>query len=580
MLRQKNLANVLECLTFEIFGKIIWAVQRRKLKDFELYLSPALWQQAQTMVQAGQVKGLREVEKHFWVASVADGENNYETEAIITPQSVKAFTCECWDEGRRRMCVHVAAALLRLRQFLSQKVAPAPAPKAKTAATASVPRFTVTALIEQVEGNDLRQFIRDYARENPDFSVAMKLWFAGTTPNQQAAFDQVLASLLPQTVSNRDADTRRLRRHLPQLHRQLQQAAGERHFIEAAPLALAILEKLSPWVARSEGEVRQSLLSICQKALQTLGEMLATPDALAPALRQSVWTSVLGWAANDWSVPEWERDLVRLLASSALDAARFSALLEAYQQRAQPSLTLLTALTAAYAQRGLPEGARRLLDDWRGQPTVVRKVIDALYHLGYYPAVLLLVEQFLEVVAFEPNVRRALEDVALSVAERTADRDRQIRYLRDRFLQSGSLVFFQRLKNVAAEKWPDVYETLRTQLEQQGKVEPLAAVLAAENDRPRLAEWLSEASLSVLENYAVYLDDTFLQSRYESGLIAHLQAHVGPVASGVVREALEGLLRQGRLPLVAALVSRLLAAFPERHTLPEELQNILPVVRK
>ena len=96
-------------------------MQKLWLKNFEFQINPATWNAAQDLGQAGRVKNLREIEKHFWVALVEDGEFNLETEIIITPHKIKAFTCECWAEGRRLMCPHIAAALLKIRQFLAQK---------------------------------------------------------------------------------------------------------------------------------------------------------------------------------------------------------------------------------------------------------------------------------------------------------------------------------------------------------------------------------------------------------------------------------------------------------------------------
>jgi hypothetical protein len=93
-------------------------VQKLWLKNFEFQISPNTWNAAQDLVLAGGIRSLQEVEKHFWVATVVDGTLQYEVETIITPNKIKAFTCECWAEGRRLMCPHIAAALFKVRQFL------------------------------------------------------------------------------------------------------------------------------------------------------------------------------------------------------------------------------------------------------------------------------------------------------------------------------------------------------------------------------------------------------------------------------------------------------------------------------
>lgn len=74
--------------------------QKLWLKDFEHHISAQTWNAADILLQSGAVKNLREVEKHLWVALVATEEGQYETEMIISPHKIKAFTCECFGEGR------------------------------------------------------------------------------------------------------------------------------------------------------------------------------------------------------------------------------------------------------------------------------------------------------------------------------------------------------------------------------------------------------------------------------------------------------------------------------------------------
>ena len=69
-------------------------MQKLWLKDCEHHISAATWNTADELLQAGSVKALREVEKHFWVASVDAPDGIYEIEVMITPHKIKAFTCE------------------------------------------------------------------------------------------------------------------------------------------------------------------------------------------------------------------------------------------------------------------------------------------------------------------------------------------------------------------------------------------------------------------------------------------------------------------------------------------------------
>ncbi|MGI9159769.1 MAG: hypothetical protein ACR2K1_08465, partial [Saprospiraceae bacterium] len=96
-------------------------MNKYRLSDFEFYIDPSTWNSAQDLLQAGAIRSLREVEKHFWVAAADTPGGALEVEVIITPHRIKAYACECWSENRRLMCPHIAAVLLKVRQYLEQR---------------------------------------------------------------------------------------------------------------------------------------------------------------------------------------------------------------------------------------------------------------------------------------------------------------------------------------------------------------------------------------------------------------------------------------------------------------------------
>lgn len=186
-------------------------MQKLWLKDFEHNISATTWEAADNIVLAGGVKALREVEKHFWVASVEDGEGTYEVETIITPHKIKAFTCECWTEGRRLMCPHIAAALFKLRQFLELKEEAKKA-RAEERATSELSRITVVNVLDKVTPEALAVFVQEYARRDRDFALALKTWFAGSVSNAENPFALILDSVIPKNPNDktfREPDFRR-----------------------------------------------------------------------------------------------------------------------------------------------------------------------------------------------------------------------------------------------------------------------------------------------------------------------------------------------------------------------------------
>jgi hypothetical protein len=548
-------------------------------------MAAATWQTARDMVQQGRIRHLREEEKHFWVASVSDGEDMYEAEVIITPQSIKAFACECRGAGSRLMCAHVAATLLRIRQFREQRDnerRERAEQKAAAAQANSETRLKVPNVLSEVSPEALADFVKEYARQDRDFALALKTWFAGTIEGAQNAYIQVLDSALPRAGTARDnlrdADFRRFRKTLDTVETQLEAAFTNQNYRQVLLIATALIEKIGLLYPLSPPDRQTVLLQFCQNALQKLGAMPQT--ALSPELRDERWLALLKLMEQQAFAPALHRDAIRQLVREVSDQAKFDQLYALYDRTDSPIPTLLVqTMAAACAERQLPEGAARILEGLQDRSDTLKNCIVQLYYLYYYDAAVYTAEYFLAKITFTPGQRRELEDMVWQIADRTDNRPLQMRYLSQRFTQNGALELYQRFKAVASVQWPEEYARLRQQLEQEGRVGLLAAVLLAENDREALTECLREADLSLLERYAAGLDDELLYNRFYTTLAEYLKEHFGPPAALFVRETLQPILAAGKGVVVKRIVEDLIAEFPDRLTLPEELDSLLPPKR-
>ncbi|MBL7809430.1 MAG: hypothetical protein JNN28_16545, partial [Saprospiraceae bacterium] len=220
-------------------------MQKLSLKDFEHSISPATWEAADDLVQAGAVKNLQEVERHFWVALVETDEGDYEAEVMITPLKIKAYACECFGEGRRLMCAHIAATLIRVRQFLEQR-SDAKRLKAEQKTSSELTRFTVQTALENAEPEALQDFVRDYARQDKDFALALKTRFASLVTDSENPYALVLDSVLPKvgaTGKFGEPEFRRLRKALDGLEEQLDRAVEQLDFRTMYLISTAIFTK-------------------------------------------------------------------------------------------------------------------------------------------------------------------------------------------------------------------------------------------------------------------------------------------------------------------------------------------------
>jgi len=580
-------------------------IKKLSLKDFEHNISAATWLAADELVQAGKVKMLREVEKHFWVASVEDGEAVYETEQIITPHKIKAFTCECFTEGRSLMCAHVAATLIKVRQFLEQRAQERENRRdaAAAAATAEPSRLTVQDALENVPSEALEEFVREYARRDRDFALALKTYFAGTVTEAENPYALVLDSVVPKNLPAkpfREPDFRRLRKTLDDLEMQMNDAILQLHHRTAFQLSSAVLLKLSPLLPKLEEPRREVVLENFRTAFNKMIEMADVQGSAIPAhlpppeLRDAAWDTVFSLGEQGLLPTELLRDSIRFLGSTATDEPRFLRIRDLFDRTPHPASTFVVHLfLSALAVREMPQAAVRVLQDYADQPQVLRDAILQLYYLNHWPTAVLVAEYFLNAPVQPelrtPNLRtssfvREVEDVLLFIAEKTGDRDRQITYLRRRFRQSGNLDTFTRLKALFQEDWPSELRSLISELRLSGDLSKLAAILAAENEAESLAALVGETEhFALFQRHEALLlewNKAFVRDRYAAHLTDYLREHFGPPASAQVRLHLVGLLRLGETELVHDLIQVLTEEFPDRLTLPGELKEIFPKSRK
>jgi hypothetical protein len=560
-------------------------VQKLWLKNFEFQISPNTWNAAQDLVLAGGIRSLQEVEKHFWVATVVDGTVQYEVETIITPNKIKAFTCECWAEGRRLMCPHIAAALFKIRQFLEQK-AEARQAKVQTEQHEKSSRLTVQNVLENAPPDELSAFVRAYSRRDRDFALALKTWFAGTFTDSENPYLLVLDAALPRHAASRALQTpevRRLRNTLDDLENQLKNAANAVNAPLVFQISTAVLQKTTPLLAKLGEQRQEQLLQYCRVAVQHLIQLSA--EHLAPDLREKRRTFLLDYLTR-WACPAaLERIIMPFLAQAAADDAFFLDIRNLFDRTPFPAPPVLLHLfLAALAQRKRPEGAARVLQDYADRPAQARDAIFTLYQLHYWEAALSSGEYFLEKNLLTAGHRREVEDILLAAAEKAGDRPRHTAYLRQRYRQYGNESVLERLKILAGPDWPEEQKRLLTELRAAGDDAKIAPLLAGAGDLDALAAHLEHqhdlTSLRPYEHLFWPARIAFVRDYYVSRLSEHLSEHFGKQAAEYIRDQLAGLLRKGQNALAGEIVAALIARFPDRQALPEELAEMFPKTKR
>ncbi|MBL7825536.1 MAG: hypothetical protein JNJ57_02820 [Saprospiraceae bacterium] len=555
------------------------------LKDFEHNISPATWEAAESLSLKGGVKNLREIETHFWVARVETEDAVYETEIIITPNKIKAYACECFTPGRRLMCAHIGATLLKIRQFLEQRLEDRKA-KAEAARSNEISRLTVQSVLENATFESLVAFVKDYARRDRDFSLALKTWFASFVTDAKNPYLLVLDSVMPKPSllkSLRDPDFRRLRKALDGLESQLNKYKTEANYYGIYQISCAILERIVPFSDKMEGNRKETLMHFSRLAFQMLTGI--EKEHLSNELQESTWDFIFGIGMSGALDAELRKQAISFLTITKNPKENLLKVRKIYDATPFPAPPFLLHLfIAGLAVADMPAAAPKVLEDYKIQPDLIREVILQLYYLNHWEAVTYTTEHFLNADIFATRQRLELEEILLYIAVKTGDKERQLRLLKQKFVQSGHMDLFRRLKEAAGESWLVVRNTLMEELKTNGSIPLLATALASEDQLEELAQLLeNEGTLPLLQRHEdLFLSrqPAFVGDRYLKLLSQYLDEHFGVPAAVYVRQRIGELYNKGQHELAWSVARQIITQYVERTYLLEELAAIFPKAKR
>lgn len=252
------------------------------LKNIELVLEESQLVLAELYLEQGQPTHLEQVEPRLWVAQFPP----FEVEVQLSGDRVVDVSCECTTFNPGSLCAHVGATLMAIRRVRTTERVTSAKPK-----TPGNP-LHINHVLEHADANELRAFIRQYARKNRQFSLALKTRFAPAIPAEDpfSKYEALLDAAFKQVVSRKGHITRRGSETLASLTellaKQLEDCLALEHYAECFAMLRASLERLPAMVAKcTEGN---QVLVTALHGLAPLLEKLSLAE-LPPALGDELW---------------------------------------------------------------------------------------------------------------------------------------------------------------------------------------------------------------------------------------------------------------------------------------------------
>jgi hypothetical protein len=555
------------------------------LKYLENHLAEPWLLEGEELLESGAVENLSEVERHLWMARVA----GCEVEIQISPSRVQAYTCDCPRFKKEKGCGHIAAALLALRSKLQNQKPPKPA-KEKPAPVPQ--KLTIPGLLHHISPDELAEFVRDYARQNRAFSLALKARFTASLPlsDKRRQYQELLNAAIATVRNKHDQVNLRSGQQLLQVTRELLHQAKESlnqgALDEASLLLISILEKIGPVSRKVTGKDKR-LHDELGRAFSMLDQLLLLKPA--PALQQGIWNFALAESRKFiFRKTDFQLSYFSLLARMAPELGKTEELLAFFEEQqklletSDPNRTPLLILT--HQLLGINGDTTRMqthLLDHLDEPAFILHVVEEELAGGHWKKARFLAEKGLE-TSSDPKQSGKLEEHLLQLALREKDREAILHLASARFLETKETHYAAHLKAFAGNAWPELANDLLAKLEQQtwsiAKRDAIAQLLFLDQRFDELFQYISR--LQSLDLLSTYGPNWPAENAAQAGQLylevikSYLGNHLGRKPSQRVRELLERLHEEGPAGLAESLLAQFKNEFSGRQSLMDELEEI------
>ncbi|WP_282780667.1 hypothetical protein [Phaeodactylibacter xiamenensis] len=539
--------------------------------------------EGEALLEDGAVEGLHELEKQLWIAQ----SEGFEVEVQLSGQKVSAGTCECGTFKKSGICGHLTGTLLQVRQRQQQQKEKR---EQKKKATDNPQRLTTGVVLDQVDPAELIGFVREYARTNRNFAIALKARFASSVSNLNSK--EKYLQLLDTTInavrkSDRQITLRgaqRLSKVLDELHQQMEQHLEAGNLVELADIALSIIEKISPVLSKIQ-QRREQVRSRVEGAFDYLLELVERSPA--PQLLRRLWADCQReYPKRTYQSNQLDRYFFKLMLKTAQESSQLEALLGTLEERASQEeekngagADYILLQIAVLEQLDRVEKARKLIEAHLTSPDILEFAIKQAQRQNNRPREKALAQIGLRLDLPE-DYKDQLEALLLQLAEAEADLNSIKTYALLQFFRKLDLQFYKKAREATPKtERPALFENTLAQLRQRPYSaelrNTLAGLLLAEEQWAILMAYTEEVqSLDLLGE----VDETLLsrfpervKQLYRQLLHEYARHYVGPKTARRIALALRHLQSLNAQKFVSELAQELREQYPERHTLTAEL---------
>ncbi len=527
----------------------------------------------------------KELEKHLWF-TIASDEIDFEVELQVTPSKVKASSCDCDDYHIQGICKHIVALMLTVRSIL-QEQQEKKKKKAKSNINKKLTKLSTVALLNSVNHEELKAFVRQYAKDNRNFAIALKAKFAKDVEVKDT-FEKYSA-ILKAAVTNskklrgiiKAQQAKELFAVAEELLHQIDDFIYQKNYTESMAVLQAMLKHLPPCIAQTDNP--EKLKAYTSKSLDRL-ELLANKME-SVELRQQLWSFCLSeFDRPFYQVHNYDNHLLNCLFTLNLDKDQMRKVQSIIQQefaktnKEKRKAKLLLYQIKLLEQFNESKLIKSLIEENIEFTEILLLAISNARAEKNYKRAKQLAKSAMK-KAESKEERKVLEKLLLEIALEENHKQDILVYARQCFLNNFDIKYFKTCKQHVKVGWNPFREQLLKSMEKAGYTlelrDALAKIYEIEKMPRELLDYITKIrSLVLLKNYDQFLLPHFAEEVYQlylDLLSNYLENHIGRQTSVKVKEILQHLNAIGEHKFTDRLIQNFRIEYASRHSLIEEL---------
>ena len=550
------------------------------LKDIELIIDDVYIEKAEILLEGSRLGNMVEIDNNLWIGLVMDG-RTYEIEVQLQNKKVKAYTCECDTYKKDEICEHITAGLILLRT----KNPYVPKPNPSIPVKKSSKKLTVAAILEQTPDDELKSFVRQYARHNRKFALDLKTRFVGyvTSISNEQKYNQLLESALNGVFRSYNEISKLGMDHLlkiyEELYVQIEEHIAMKNYQEAIDIMASLFKGL-PSLLRRKGAHRDILFPMIEDLCKTSSELFKS--RMAPELHNRLWDILFDQAQiSIYCHLGFEQPIFSVLVKKCNIKSRFTAfssmvedLLDFFSDNLGIKAKLIQYLYTVYVQN--KQDSTAFFQQYLQDELVLKLVISNLLHTHHLKDAKRLAKMGINA---NPNVIQAfLEESLLQIALQSNQNREIIKYATSRFLDTYKMEYYEILKTHS-----DDIGLLTTKLISNIKhdrkgfstLKMLGILMIEIEDTDGVIDLLkSHNELKLIMEFDKYLaksNQKALLKVYLQWIDNYLKEHFGPAPIKKIQSIVHHLYAIHEDRFARRLVEQILKSYPERQFLNKTL---------